>query len=55
MHVCVTTLTVMAGRMRLRVVVGEVVVAWPPKNGVVIELDTVADPVLAYIDGFGAL
>ena len=45
-HVCGTTLTVVAEGMRLRVVDGEVVVAWSPKNGVVTELDTVADPVV---------
>ena len=54
-HVCRTTAPVMAGWMSLGVVVSEVMFTGSPGDGVVAESDTIADPVIAHVDGFGAL
>ena len=44
----------MAGWMCFGVVVGEIVFTRSPSDGVIAELDTVSDPVVAHVDGFGA-
>ena len=55
MHVYRTTGAIVAGWMCLGVVVGEVVFAGPPSDGVVAEPDAISDPVVAHVDGFRAL